>query len=85
MVHWTDLKEGPKSEEYDNVLFAIGRSPEIKDLGLEEIGVTLNKSSKKIVTDIEDRSTVKNIFAIGDIAHGRLELTPTAIMVFKSH
>lgn len=28
----------------------------------------------------DDKTSVENIYAIGDVCHGRLELTPTAIM-----
>lgn len=48
---------------------------------MEKLGIKLEERSNKILTDPEDRTNVENIFAIGDIAYGRLELTPTAIMV----
>lgn len=34
----------------------------------------------KILASDDDKTTVDNIYAIGDVCHGRLELTPTAIM-----
>ena len=34
----------------------------------------------KIIAGDDDKTSVENIFAIGDVAAGRLELTPTAIM-----
>jgi len=80
LVHWKDEKGEPKSEEFDTVLFAIGRHPEIAGIGLDKAGIKLEERSQKILTDKEDRTNVQNIFAIGDIAYGRLELTPTAIM-----
>jgi len=45
--------------------------------------VELDKTSKKIVVKDDDSSTVPNVFAIGDCAKGRPELTPTAIMAGK--
>lgn len=69
------------------MLLAVGRVPEVAGMGLDKLGVRLEPGSKKILTDVEDRTSVPHIFAIGDIAYGRLELTPTAIMVihFQSH
>lgn len=37
----------------------------------------------KIIATDDDKTTVDNIFAIGDVVAGRLELTPTAIMAGK--
>lgn len=37
----------------------------------------------KIIAGDDDKTSVSNIFAIGDCCHGRLELTPTAIMAGK--
>ena len=43
------------------------------------MGVKLSKNGK-IVCDDYDRTSVDNIFAVGDSVEGRLELTPVAIM-----
>lgn len=40
-------------------------------------------SNGKIIADDEDKTSVDNIFAIGDVCAGRIELTPTAIMAGK--
>jgi pyruvate/2-oxoglutarate dehydrogenase complex dihydrolipoamide dehydrogenase (E3) component len=70
------------TEEFDTLLLAIGRSPETHRLGLEELGVKLAKSGK-ILTKDNEQSSVDNIYAIGDCAEGRPELTPPAIMAGK--
>jgi thioredoxin reductase (NADPH) len=44
------------------------------------IGVKLDASSGKIITNDLDQTSVKNIFAVGDVAHNRPELTPVAIL-----
>lgn len=44
----------------------------------EGVCINLSKSGKIIVNDDESTS-VDNIFAIGDVAEGKLELTPPAI------
>ncbi len=43
---------------------ALGRPPNVKDLGLEEIGVELDRSSVKV--DEHHYSSVDGIYAIGD-------------------
>lgn len=67
---------------FDTVLFAIGRSADTKNLGLEEVGVKTAESGKILAGD-DDKTSVDDIYAIGDVCQGRLELTPTAIMAGK--
>ena len=62
----------------DTVLFATGRAPQTKNLGLEECGVKLSKNGK-VVVDSCDRTSVPHIYAIGDVATGAPELTPVAV------
>jgi len=70
-------------EEYDTVLFAIGRYAITKDLNLESVGIKLEKDNYKIkVNDLEE-TVVPHIYAIGDVIHGKLELTPVAIKAGK--
>jgi thioredoxin/glutathione reductase (selenoprotein) len=74
-----DLEKVTEHEDtFDTVLFAIGRRPETKRLNLDKIGVKLDASGKIIVNEYEQTS-VDNIFAIGDVIKGGLELTPVAI------
>ncbi|MCF8151913.1 MAG: glutathione-disulfide reductase [Burkholderiaceae bacterium] len=61
----------------DAVLYATGRVPNTEGLGLAEIGVTLDKKGG-VVVDAMGRSTVANIFAVGDVTN-RIALTPVAI------
>jgi glutathione reductase (NADPH) len=63
--------------EADQIMFATGRSPNTRNLGLEKAGVELNEVGAVVVDDYS-RSTVPNIFAIGDCTD-RLKLTPVAI------
>lgn len=65
-------------DEYNTVLFAIGRQPCTKDIGLEKVGVAVNQKTGKIPTKNE-QTNVDNIYAIGDILEFRAELTPVAI------
>jgi glutathione reductase (NADPH) len=62
---------------FDSVLFAIGRSPRIKQLNLAAAGVKTDKHDY-VITNKEDKTNVANIYAIGDVA-GKKMLTPVAI------
>lgn len=61
----------------DQVMYATGRSPNTKGVGLEEAGVAMNGKGA-IVVDEWNRSNVDNIFAVGDVTD-RVNLTPVAI------
>ncbi|OLQ12181.1 Glutathione reductase, chloroplastic/mitochondrial [Symbiodinium microadriaticum] len=61
------------------VMFATGRKPSSKDLGLEEAGVKTDPKSGKIFVDENSRTNVDSIFAIGDVTD-RIQLTPVALM-----
>ncbi|MCM8783493.1 MAG: dihydrolipoyl dehydrogenase [Candidatus Omnitrophica bacterium] len=58
------LSDG-KSIEAEKILVAVGRIPNSRNLGLEELGVYLRKGW--IVTDDYLRTSVPNIFAVGDV------------------
>jgi len=59
---------GGESEvlEGDKVLVAIGRAPNTDNLGLEAVGVALERGFVKV--DDQLRTSVPNIYAIGDVA-----------------
>jgi len=78
------FKEGDeeKQESFDTVMFAIGRYADTAKLNLEATGVAVEKNGK-FKTDEGERTNVSNIFAIGDVSYGKLELTPTAIKAGK--
>jgi len=61
----------------DQLLFATGRDPNTKGLGLEEVGVELGEKGR-VKVDEDNRSSVPSIFAVGDVTD-RVQLTPVAI------
>ncbi|MDP9163605.1 MAG: glutathione-disulfide reductase [Pseudomonadota bacterium] len=61
----------------DAVLFAVGRKPNVEELGLEAVGVALGKRGE-IKVDADGRTSVPSIFAVGDVTD-RIQLTPVAI------
>src|SRR5438067_11306753 len=58
------------------MLVSVGRAPLVEGLGLEEIGVELDRK-KGIAADERRRTTVPHIYAVGDCA-GYWQLAHTA-------
>src|SRR5881398_1896378 len=67
---------GGETTEVDLMLVATGRGPTVENLGLEEIGVELDRR-KGIAADEHRRTTVPHIYAVGDCA-GYWQLAHTA-------
>jgi glutathione reductase (NADPH) len=63
--------------ETDQVMLAVGRTPNTKNIGLEAAGVKLNAAGA-VAVDETSRSNVPSIYAIGDVT-ARVALTPVAI------
>ncbi|MCH8890266.1 MAG: FAD-dependent oxidoreductase, partial [Myxococcales bacterium] len=61
----------------DAILYATGRVPRTRGLGLEEAGVALDEKGA-VSVDAFSRSSVPSIWAIGDVTD-RINLTPVAI------
>jgi len=63
---------------FSHVMFATGRKPNTKNLGLEKIGVKMAENGA-IEVDEYSRTSVPSIFAVGDVTN-RINLTPVALM-----
>jgi glutathione reductase (NADPH) len=63
--------------EFDLVLYATGRVPNVAGLGLDHLGVALGSKGEVLVDDWSQTS-VPSIFAVGDVTD-RINLTPVAI------
>ena len=70
------LKDGG-SIETDLVMYATGRAPNTRGIGLEEAGIELDEAGA-IKVDEFSKTAVDNIYAIGDVTE-RLNLTPVAL------
>jgi len=61
----------------DQVMFAIGRSPNTENLGLDKVGVMLEEDGA-IAVDSHSCTCIDHIYAVGDVTN-RVNLTPVAI------
>lgn len=62
---------------YDKLLWATGRRPNTKGLGLEAAGVKTGRQGEILVDDYS-QTNVPSVYAVGDVTN-RLQLTPVAI------
>ncbi|MBY8977419.1 glutathione-disulfide reductase [Rhodobacteraceae bacterium NNCM2] len=66
-----------ESIEAGLVLYATGRNPVTRGVGLEEVGVALGRKGEIIVDDFS-QTNIPSIYAVGDVTD-RMALTPVAI------
>lgn len=64
-----EVKGEEKTVDADYVLVTVGRRPNTDELGLEQVGVELTDRGV-VKTDKQCRTSVSNIYAIGDIVDG---------------
>ena len=66
-----------ESETFDCVLVAVGREPLTQNIGLDEVGIKVNKGF--VQTNLETLQTeIENIYALGDIVEGTPQLAHVA-------
>ena len=76
--HGLDLRlDRGEHLQVDQVLFATGRHPHSRNLGLEQVGVKTNANGA-IIVDEWSKTNVPGIWAVGDVTT-RIALTPVAI------
>jgi len=69
-INYTDLKNSKdETIEFDKVLVSVGRKPYTEGLNLSKIGVKKDNKGR-IEVDAKLQTSVKNIFAIGDVIKG---------------
>jgi glutathione reductase (NADPH) len=76
-ARYTATLTGGRTVSADRVLFAMGRKPNIANLGIEQVGIKTAPLGG-IAVDAYSRTSVPNIYAIGDVTN-RINLTPVAI------
>jgi glutathione reductase (NADPH) len=75
-----------RAMQVDAVLYATGRVPLVRDLGLQAVGVA-QREDGAILVDADYRTSVPSIHALGDVT-ARVQLTPVALgeaMVLVDH
>lgn len=74
-----ELANGDAVQDCDCLIWAVGRTPNVENMGLESIGVKINEKNGFIVTDeYQNCVGVPNVYSVGDV-QGRVLLTPVAI------
>ena len=71
------VTSGGKNLKVDQVMLALGRTPNTAGLGLEAAGVETDAKGA-IIVDQHMQTNVNNIYAVGDVTD-RIQLTPVAI------
>ena len=61
----------------DRIIYATGRKPKTEGMGLESVGVILDKNAAIIVND-QYQTNIPSIHALGDVTN-RVNLTPVAL------
>jgi pyruvate/2-oxoglutarate dehydrogenase complex dihydrolipoamide dehydrogenase (E3) component len=74
VVHGTEAGQ-PRQWEADELLVAVGRVPNVENLGLEELGI--KQGPRGVVVDNRGRTNVDTVYVSGDLA-GRYLFTHSA-------
>jgi glutathione reductase (NADPH) len=77
-LHYKDAN-GEGTLDVDHIIWAIGRSPETEDLGLDKLGGIDADEKGHIKVDKYQNTNIDNIYALGDVCNQGFELTPVAI------
>uniref|UniRef100_A0A3B3SG51 Thioredoxin reductase 2 n=1 Tax=Paramormyrops kingsleyae TaxID=1676925 RepID=A0A3B3SG51_9TELE len=79
-VTWVETSSDREEQDtFDTVLWAVGRAPVTRALNLDAAGVKLDEDTGKIIVSANEETSVPHVFAMGDVAKGRPELTPPSI------
>lgn len=76
-IHYKDANGEGVLDKVDDLIWAIGRTPEVENLGLKAAGVAQDAKGQ-IIADEYQNTNVENIYSLGDVV-GKVELTPVAI------
>lgn len=77
LVSWK-VDDAVIEEEFDTVLNATGRNPDVEKLALDKAGVKLTPRSGRVKVNKQEQTTAPSVFALGDVIDAP-ELTPVAI------
>ena len=74
---WLDCADRARHGPYDQIIWAVGRVPNVEALQLQSAGVAVGKDGH-VVTDAFERTNVEGVYALGDVS-GKRALTPVAV------
>uniref|UniRef100_A0A0A9X1G3 Thioredoxin reductase 1, cytoplasmic n=1 Tax=Lygus hesperus TaxID=30085 RepID=A0A0A9X1G3_LYGHE len=60
---------GDYMEDFQVVVVAAGRRPNVADLGLQNLDIKLDRNTCKIMVNAFDQTSVENIFAVGQVSN----------------
>ncbi len=80
LVPHTDAGKAQDIANVNTLLWAVGRDANMVDMGFDKTGAELTKRGFVQVDEFQN-TTVKNVYALGDIA-GKMLLTPGVTTVF---
>jgi len=69
LVSFEDKDGNSQEFECDKVLVAVGRKPNTRGAGIEEMGIELDEQ-RRIKVDAQFRTNVEGVYAIGDLIRG---------------
>jgi glutathione reductase (NADPH) len=72
-----ETEAGDRFDGFDQLIWAIGRAPNTRDLGLEHTAVTIADGGHVVVDEFQ-ATREPGVYALGDVT-GQAELTPVAI------
>ena len=72
-----NIEGGTAFAGFNSIIWAVGRKPNVADLGLKNTNIETNSGNFIPVDDFQ-QTNVENVFAVGDVT-GRAQLTPVAI------
>ena len=68
-ITWRDAQDVEQDMQADKLIVAVGRVPNTQGLGVESVGLKLDKAGH-IEVDAQCRSNLPNVFAVGDVVRG---------------
>jgi glutathione reductase (NADPH) len=71
------VEDGRVLGQFDSLIWAVGRAPGTHGMGLEKLGVTVDRMGH-VITDDWQQTNLQHLYAIGDVTP-RAGLTPVAI------
>ena len=82
-LHYRTMSGDVETIVAGTVMFATGRKPNSKGIGLENLGLAMNERTGAILVDEHSKTNIPSIYAIGDVTN-RMNLTPVALMEGKA-